>query len=153
MKYKGSIMIKKPNNEVAEAFLNPIYLKEYQDGFIKKETVKGNAGQAGAISKLYYKFGRKDMVLTETILLNDLPERFEAHYSHQHMDNTMSCQFVHLDDNTTRYEYEYEYTRINWVLPKLLAILFPGTYRKQGEKWIQQFKEFIEKQKLCGKKD
>jgi hypothetical protein len=28
----------------------------------------------------------------------------------------------------------------------LMAILFPGIYRKQGEKWMKQFKEFVEKQ-------
>jgi len=27
-----------------------------------------------------------------------------------------------------------------------MAILFPSMYRKQGEKWMKQFKEFAEKQ-------
>jgi hypothetical protein len=58
----------------------------------------------------------------------------------------MKCTFIELDDQNTRYEYEFEYTRINWVMPKLMAILFPGMYRKQAEKWMVQFKEFVEKQ-------
>ena len=62
------------------------------------------------------------------------------------MDNTMKCRFIALNKNETRYEYEFEYTRINWVMPKLIAILFPSMYRKQGEKWMKQFKEFVEKQ-------
>ena len=70
----------------------------------------------------------------------------EAFYHHRHMDNTMKCNFVPLDEGRTRYEYEFEYTRINWVIPKLMAILFPSVYRKQGEKWMRQFKEFVEKQ-------
>ena len=86
------------------------------------------------------------MVLTETITSNQLPDSFEATYHHKHMDNTMKCTFKALGDNKTRFEYEYEYTRINWIMPKLLAILFPGMYRKQGEKWMQQFKESVEKQ-------
>lgn len=31
-------------------------------------------------------------------------------------------------------------------MPKLMAILFPGIFKKQGEKWMRQFKEFAEKQ-------
>ena len=58
----------------------------------------------------------------------------------------MKCKFVQIGDNKTRYEYEFDYTRINWVMPRLMAILFPGMFRKQGEKWMRQFKEFVEQQ-------
>ena len=146
MKYSGSIDIDKPRNKVVELFADPTNLKEYQDGFVKKELMSGKEGEDAAVSKMYYKYGKRDMELTETIIANRLPDSFESSYHHEHMDNTMKCKFVALNDNQTRYEYEYEYTRISWILPKLLAILFPGTYRKQGEKWMKQFKEFAEKQ-------
>jgi hypothetical protein len=146
MKYKGAIDINRPRNKVVELFADPANLKEYQDGFIKKELISGDEGKDGAVSKLYYKYGKRDMELTETITANRLPDSFESYYHHTHMDNTMKCRFVPLDDNRTRYEYEFEYTRINWIMPKLMAILFPGMYRKQGEKWMKQFKEFAERQ-------
>ncbi len=146
MKYKGSIDINKPQSKVAELFANPENNKEYQDGFLKKKLVSGHSGKDGAVSKMYYKFGKREMELTETITANRLPESFEAFYHHQHMDNTMKCKFVPLDANKTRYEYEFEYTRVSWVLPKLMVMLFPGMFRKQGEKWVKQFKEFAEKQ-------
>lgn len=146
MKYKGSIDINRPQSKVAELFANPENNKEYQDGFLKKELVSGQQGLDGAVSKMYYKLGKRDMELTETITSNRLPDSFEAFYHHSHMDNTMNCKFVPLDANKTRYEYEFEYTRVSWVLPKLMVILFPGMFRKQGEKWIKQFKEFAEKQ-------
>ncbi len=146
MKFNGSIEINKPQSIVAEFFADPNYLKEYQDGFQTKRLISGRAGQAGAVSKMIYKYGKHDMELTETITLNKLPDTFEARYHHVHMDNTMKCTFIPVNENKTRYEYEFEYTRINWVMPKLLAILFPGMYRKQGEKWIRQFKEFVENQ-------
>lgn len=146
MKFKGSIDINKPQSLVAELFADPNNLKEYQDGFQKKELISGQMGQENAISKMYYKYGKRDMELTETITSNQLPHSFEASYHHIHMDNTMKCTFVPINENSTRYEYEFEYTRINWVMPKLIAILFPSMYRKQGEKWMRQFKEFVEKQ-------
>lgn len=146
MKYKGSVIIHKPREIVTTLFIDPNYNKEYQDGFVKKELISGNLGQNGAKSKMYYSDGKRDMVLTETIIKNDLPSSFEAFYHHKHMDNTMKCTFIEINSQKTEYKYEYEYTRINWFLPKLLAILFPSIYKKQGDKWMQQFKEFVEKQ-------
>ncbi len=146
MKFIGSVNINQPREIVVQFFMDVDYLKEYQDGFIKKELVKGIPGENGAVSKMYYKYGKRPMVLTETIINNKLPNSFEAHYHHIHMDNTMKCTFTEISQDKTRYEYEFEYTRINWFLPKLIAILFPNMYRKQGEKWMKQFKAFVEKQ-------
>ncbi|MDW3651037.1 MAG: SRPBCC family protein [Bacteroidia bacterium] len=146
MKYKGSKEINKPLEVVTKFFADPAYLAEYQDGFVKKELVSGKAGKEGAVSQMFYEHGGREMLLTETITSNKLPHSFEAFYSHKHMDNTMKCQFTALDRNRTRYDYEYEYVRMEWFMPKLIAILFPSVYRKQGEKWMQQFKEFVEKQ-------
>lgn len=146
MKYQGSIEINKPQEVVAKFFADPKYLKEYQDGFQKKELESGTQGQNGAVSKMYYDDGKHQMELTETINNNQLPELFEATYYHKAMDNTMKCSFVALDENKTRYEYEFEYTRIDWVMPRLIAILFPSLYRKPAEKWMKQFKDFVERQ-------
>ena len=146
MKFEGSIDINKPRSEVARLFADPQYLGEYQDGFVRKELVRGTQGEDGAVSRMYYKYGKRDMELVETITANRLPDSFEASYHHVHMDNTMTCRFIALSDAQTRYEYEFEYTRIGWVLPKLIAMLFPGTYRRQGDKWMKQFKEFVEAQ-------
>ncbi|MEP3209276.1 MAG: SRPBCC family protein [Maribacter sp.] len=146
MKYTGYIDINKPIQEVVDFFAKSDNQKKWQDGFIKKEQLKGNGREAGAAIKLYYKFGKRDMILTESVISNNLPNSFESSYHHTHMDNTMKCSFVPLSEEKTRYQYEFEYTRISWIMPKLMAILFPGMYRKQGEKWIRQFKEVIEKQ-------
>ena len=146
MKYSGSLEINKELELVASLFENPKSLKAYQDGFVKKELQSGKEGKVGAVSKMYYKYGKREMVLTETIIANDLPHSFEANYHHKHMDNSMKCTFSKITANKTLYQYEFEYTRIDWFLPKLFAILFPGTYKKQGEKWMRQFKEFVEKQ-------
>ncbi|MDT7833302.1 SRPBCC family protein [Flavobacteriaceae bacterium S356] len=146
MKHKGTLIINKPREIVVAIFMNSDYNKEYQDGFVKKELIKGIANEEKAISKMYYTSGNRDMILTETVLKNELPDSFEAFYHHKHMDNTMKCTFTEIVPGQTRYNYEYEYTRINWFMPKLMAILFPGIYKKQGDKWMRQFKEFVEKQ-------
>ncbi|WP_105618670.1 SRPBCC family protein [Vallitalea okinawensis] len=143
-KIVGSIVINKPIDVVTRLFLDPSNLKEYQDGFVKKELKSGLDGEDGCVSTLYYKYGNQDMIMTETVVSNKLPDSYEAFYHHQHMDNTMKCNFTAIDDQSTKYDYEYEYTRINWIIPKLISIFFPSMYRKQGQKWIDQFKEFVE---------
>ena len=144
MEFKGSVDIAKPRQEVVDYFIDPKHLGEYQDGFVSKTLLKGTATEDGAVSQMMYKYGKRDMELTETIIANRLPDSFEGHYHHIHMDNYMRCKFIELDANHTRYEYEFEYVRINWFMPRLMAILFPGMYRKQGEKWMKQFKAFVE---------
>ena len=45
MTHKGFIDINQSINIVAELFANSDNLKEYQDGFIRKELVSGNKGE------------------------------------------------------------------------------------------------------------
>ncbi|MCR9253370.1 MAG: hypothetical protein NXI20_23350 [bacterium] len=146
MKFKGSIIVNKPLEMVTSYFANPTYLKEYQEGFVKKELESGNEGEDGAISKMYYQNKNYEMKLTETIISNQLPNSFEAFYHHKHMDNTMKCTFKSLEDGSTQYDTEVEYTRINWVMPKLMSILFPGMYKKPARRWLENFKRFVESQ-------
>lgn len=145
MKFYANTTINKPLEMVTRYFADPQYLAEYQDGFINKELLEGTAGEVGAISTMFYKQGKREMELTETITLNDLPNRFEADYSHKHMDNTMVCTFKAIDNNTTLYEAEYEYYRVSFM-PKIMMTLFPGMFRKMGQKWMDQFKSFVESQ-------
>lgn len=146
MKYTGSVVINRPIDVVAKWYADPEHLGEYQDGFVRKELIKGEMGQEGAISKLYYKYGKRDMILEERVVKNRLPHSFEAFYHHKHMDNTFVARFTDLGNNKTRYETDVHYVRINWFMPKLMAILFPSMYRKAGEKWMKNFKTFVEKQ-------
>lgn len=146
MKFNGSIDINQSLEKVTELFADPAHLKEYQEGFVKKELISGTAGEDGAVSKMFYKHGNHEMELTETITANRLPHTFEAFYHHKHMDNTMKCTFTSLSESKTRYETEVVYTRIDWLMPRLMSILFPGMYTKPAQRWLNNFKTFAEKQ-------
>jgi uncharacterized membrane protein len=144
MKFSCSITINQPRENVVAYFINPEYLGEYQEGFIKKELVSGVAGQNGAISKMYYKMGKGEMQLTETILSNNLPESFSSKYHHKHTDNTMKCIFTIVDDNSTQYDSEIEYTAFRGFVINVMAKLFPSFFKKQVQKWLNNFKVFVE---------
>ena len=144
MKFVCTIEIQKPKSEVAKLFANPEYLKEYQDGFLSKQLLEGIAGENGAISLMRYKMGKGDMEITETIINNNLPESFFANYHHKHMDNTMLCRFEAINEISTRYISEIHYTAFRGFMPKVLAFIFPGMFKKQVNKWLINFKNFVE---------
>lgn len=146
MKFKGSVDINQPLDKVAELFANPDYLGEYQEGFLRKNLVSGTPGEAGTISKMYYKMGKREMELTETIIANNLPHSFEGQYHHKHMDNTLKSTFTAVSDTQTRYVWEGEYTAFRGFIPKIMAFFFPKMFEKQARKWMDNFKAFAEKQ-------
>ena len=141
MKFYCSIKINKAIHKVSDAFIDPNSLNECHDGFIKKELISGILNTAGATSKLYY----KKFELQETILENNLPFEFLALYEHKHMVNTMKVMLEAIDEHSTLFTTELEYTKIIGILPKILATLFPGMFKKQVYKWLEKFKTYTER--------
>jgi hypothetical protein len=146
MKFTCIVIIEKPINQVTDLFINPDNLKEYQDGFLKKEIVSGVPAEVGTVSRMYYKQGQRDMVITETVTSNNLPHEFSGFYHHIHMDNTMTNRFTSLSENQTRYDAEIEYMALRGFMVKAMAFVFPSMFKKQVQKWLDQFKVFVEKQ-------
>ena len=144
MKFKCSIDINLPREKVVELYNNPDNLGHWQDGFVEMEQLSGTSGEVGAKSKMIYEVGNRQMEITETILVSNLPEEFTGRYEHIHMVNTMKNTFTALNENQTRWEADVEYTKFNGFVPKLMAFLFPGIFKKQVQKWLYQFKAFAE---------
>ncbi len=146
MKFTCSVIINKPKAMVAKLFANPKFLGEYQDGFIRKDLISGDVNKEKTVSKMYYKMGKGEMELTETILKNDLPNSFSAFYFHKHTENTMTSIFSAIDDTTTKYAAEVNYTAFKGFIVKVMKLLFPSMFKKQVQKWLNNFKVFVEEQ-------
>ena len=144
MKFICSVTIQKPKELVASYFADPAHLGKYQDGFVRKELISGTIGSEGAISKMYYIYNKKEMDLTETILSNNLPDAFMAQYHHKSTDNTMKSTFIALNNSSTKYEAEIHYTAFRGFVIKVIAFLFPSFFKKQVDKWLLNFKLFLE---------
>jgi len=140
MKFSCSIEIDRPRKTVVEVFSNPENLKYIQEGFISKELLSGTAGTKGAKSKMLY----EKLELIETILYNDLPEKFMAVYEHKYTTNTMVVQFIEINTNKASYTCDIEYTKLNGFLIKIMAKLFPNFFKKQVLKWMYLMKEYCE---------
>jgi len=140
MKFVCSVEIDSPKQRVAEIFANPDNLQYVQEGFKSKTLVSGNEGEEGTVSKMIY----EKLELIETIIKNDLPDAFLALYEHKYTVNTMTVQFVAVNEHKTLYTSEIHYTKFNGLMVKIMAKLFPGFFKKQVLKWMQMFKIYAE---------
>lgn len=142
MKYTCTVHIDLPIGKVVDLWTDEKYFKKWQDGFQSIDHFEGQPNSVGAKSRILLEQGKRKIELTETIISNNLPEEKKALYVHIHMINTQTSRFQEITPNQTRYISEVEYTEFNGFMPKLMARLFPSMFKKQSQKWMNQFKEF-----------
>ncbi|KGJ88731.1 SRPBCC family protein [Thalassotalea sp. ND16A] len=144
MNYTLEIDIDLPVQRVIELFDDSENMKRWQPDLISFEAVSGAPGQVGAESKLTYKMGSKEIVMTETITIRDLPEKFAGVYETENVWNLVENSFVELDNNKTRWICKNEFKCTGFV--KLMSMLLPGMFKSQSCKYLTQFKTFAETQ-------
>lgn len=145
MKYTCTVDIDLPIDKTVELWTDETHFKEWQDGFKSIELLSGTPDGTGAKSKIILDDGKRRVELIETIVNSDLPKEKRARYEHVHMTNTQTSRFEPISENKTRYISEVEYTNFNGFMIKLMAKLFPNKFKKQSQIWMNQFKEFAEK--------
>lgn len=143
MKYSCTVDISRPIDQVIQLFDNPDNMKYWQPGLISFEHMSGDPGTPGAKSKLLYKMGKREIEMVETIILRNLPDEFSGMYEANGVKNIVKNNFVPIDDSSTRYTTEQEFRFSGFM--KLLGWLMPGSFKKQSQKYMEQFKEFAEK--------
>ena len=144
MKFTCTVEIQKPLNETVNLWNNFENLKEWQDGFEGIEHISGTQGEPGAKTKMFYSSGKRKIILEETVIVNNLPEEFTGRYEAKEMVNTMKNSFSSKSDNSTIWTAEIEYSEFRGFIPKLMSKLMPGMFKKQTQKWLDQFKTFAE---------
>lgn len=145
MKFKCQVDIDLPRKKVIELFDNADNLKHWQDGFISFEHLTGEPGEVGSTARMMYDMNGRPMELIETITVKNFPDEFSGMYVHKHTTNSMVNKFESLATNKTRWTAEIDYTKLNGFMIKMMAFLMPGMFKKQTQKWLNQFKEFAEK--------
>ena len=146
MKYTCSIEINLPIDKVIQLWEDENNYAEWQDGFVSIEHISGVPNSEGAKSKIILQ-DRRRIELLETIILNNLPEEKIALYEHVHMTNTQTTRFREITDHKTHFISEVEYSNFNGFMIKVMAALFPGKFKAQSQKWMNQFKIFAENAK------
>lgn len=144
MKYSVEIEINQPIAKVIELFDNVDNMKQWMEGLQSFEHISGTAGQVGAKSKLMFKMGSREIEMIETITVRNLPAEFSGTYEAKGVFNIVRNKFQSIGENKTKYISEQEFQFGGFM--KLIGFIMPGTFKKQSMKYLQDFKNFAEKQ-------
>ncbi|MDG1334140.1 MAG: SRPBCC family protein [Crocinitomicaceae bacterium] len=143
MKYTCSLEINLSLRKTAQLWNDETHFSEWQDGFQSIELISGTKDAVGAKSRILFD-GKQRMELIETVLISKLPNEKKASYEHIHMSNTQHTEFKVINPNTTLFTSTVEYTQFNKLMIRIFAKLFPKVFKKQSERWMEQFKRFAE---------
>ena len=145
MKYSVSVEIDQPIDTVVSLFNSAENLYEWQEGLKSLEHLGGKPGEPGAQTRMHFKLGKREIVLVETIVENNLPHSFIANYDAGTVKSTSSVRFEKISENLTRYTTDEEFHFKGFM--KLMGWLMPGAFKKQTLKNLTAFKNFAESKK------
>ncbi len=144
MKYKNEVMIRLPLEKVVSLFDSEENLFKWQPDLLSFEHVSGDKGEVGAKAKLKYKMGKREIEMIETITVKNLPHEFSGTYEAKGVWNEVKNYFEQIDDQTTRWRSE-SYFKFSGFM-KIIGFLMPGSFKKQSQKYLDQFKAFAEEE-------
>ncbi|GAB5409900.1 MAG: hypothetical protein BalsKO_22650 [Balneolaceae bacterium] len=142
MKYIAQIEIERPINEVVSLFDNPENYRFWMEGLLSLELMEGATGQVGAKSLFKFKMGKREMEMTEAVLVRDLPQEYVVQYNAKGVSNSVKSRFSAIDGQKTLYITENEFEFSGFM--KVIAFLMPGSFKKQSQKYLTDFKNFVE---------
>ena len=143
MKYTVETIINKPKAEVVGKFDSTENLKFWMRGLKSFETIKGEPGTNGSISKVVFETGKRKMQMTETILDNSLPDSLSMSYQGPGVFNINTNRFEAVDENRTKYSNEQEF-QFKSLAMKIFGWLMPSMFKKQSMIYMNDFKAFVE---------
>jgi carbon monoxide dehydrogenase subunit G len=144
MKYTSEIIIDLPREEVIKVLDNPDNMKHWQRGLVGYKQLEGTPGKEGAKMELEYQMGKRNVVMEETIIKNQFPEEFHAHYDAKGVHNEQRNYFYEMEGNKTKWVSDSVFKFAGFGM-KLIAFLMPGAFKKQSMKYLNDFKDFAEK--------
>ena len=143
MKYTCKIEINRPIHEVIELFDNVDNMYQWMKGLQSVEPISGVQGEVGAQMKLVFEMGKRKIEMIETITVKDLPREFSGTYDAKGVHNIVKNFFEPISDFKTLYITEQEFQFSGFM--KVIGFLFPGAFKKQSMKYLEDFKEFVDK--------
>lgn len=135
-----TIEIALPREKVVKLYTNRALYKHWQPGLLSDEKLPVKQGQPQ--HKLTYKGGRRKLVMTETILRDDLPAAYDQQFDLKGITNILKNKFEARDNQTTIWTSEVEYRFKG--LKNLIATYLRSGFEKQSMIIMKNFKGFAE---------
>ena len=143
MKYTTEIQVALPRAQFMEKFDSAENMKHWQKGLRSYKFLDEDPGKEGSQMELKFQMGKRDLVMVETILKNNLPYEFHATYDAKGVHNIQKNYFKEVDENNTLWVSESEF-QFSGLFMKLMGMLMPGAFKKQTLEYLKSFKAFAE---------
>lgn len=144
MKFQSTVEIEKPVDELIKLILDPDCTMRWLEGLKSVEHVSGEFRQPGAKSKVVFESAAGRMLITETVLSNDLPNEYRIRYDGQGYVSFSNYSFEVISDDTTKFTM-FQEIELKGAL-RLAQGLIRGTVKRQLQKSAESFKRFAENQ-------
>ena len=143
LEYGDSIELDKSLEEVVAVFEDRNQIGDWQRGFVSLEEMEGAPGANGSKAILCYRNRGRDMTMIETITDNGLPHHFHGRYDMDGIRNVQRNFFKDLGNGRTEWRSESTF-EFDSFLMKVMGKLMPGMFRKTSQRFMDDFKDWME---------
>ena len=143
-KIRFEIDIEKPISQLVEIIQDPECTVKWLDGLRSIKHVSGEFLQPGSKSKVVFDSPVGRLLITETIIRNELPEQFIIRYDGQGYVSYSNYQFEKLSDESTRFVIKQD-VELKGAF-KFAGAFLRGKMTRQLKKSTASFKQFAENQ-------
>jgi carbon monoxide dehydrogenase subunit G len=153
MKYRNSIEIAQPRDRVAAVLADPAHLPNWLRGMVLHEPIRGEHGQVGTTSRVVLQSGKQTFEIIETITrrepadLTEIPRGAVVHFERESvgggMQGVVRDRLTEVNPETTLWVSDSEY-RFDGLIMRMIGLVMPGTFRKQSQQHMEDFKAFVE---------
>ncbi|MFD2824334.1 SRPBCC family protein [Lacinutrix iliipiscaria] len=143
MTYTTEIIIELPLDDFIKKLNNAENMKHWQKGLVRYEYISGIPGELGSKMELFYKLGKREMNLTETIIYSKLPHELHMTYDTKGVHNIQKNYFESTPEGFTKWTSKNEFLPTTFTL-RMMILLMPRAFKKQSMKYLLDFKNFAE---------
>ena len=144
--YTAQVSVNKPINEVFKTFNNSENIKNWIPEIKSFEVVNNNLGKTGSIYKLVVENQGEEISMTEKVLAFVPNEKVTLFFDAENMLKTDDYLFSE-ENGVTKITLNASCKSDSYIM----ACLFPyfkGTFKEQDQTYLNNFKEFVEKQQF-----
>lgn len=142
MKYTLSNTIDCPLDKITEQMSNPHGVKQWTENLKDIDQTLGKYCDVGSKRNLHYWFNNKEMVITETILEQNLPQQIKFAYDSKMGRNVVELCFDQLSDKQVK-QTSHTTMELKGIM-KLFGLIFKPMFKSQSKKYMTAFKKYAE---------
>ncbi len=142
MKYTLSNTINSSLREVTQKISDSEGTKKWTDNLQSIEQTSGTYCEVGSKRNLHYLFKNKEMIITETILEQNLPNQIKFAYDSKMGRNIVELVFEQLSDNQVK-QTSHTTMELQGAM-KLFGFMLKSVFKKQSKKYMTAFKQYVE---------